>query len=72
MKKVSRKSHIKVICKKAVLSRILKASVPKERLGKIYKSLVQPFFEYCTSLWNNCGKLLKDKLKIFNLTLLEF
>ena len=34
-------------------------------LEKVYKSLVQPYFEYCSPLWDNCGKLLKDKLQRF-------
>ena len=31
----------------------------------IYKSLVQPYFDYCSPLWDTCGKLLKDKLQRF-------
>ena len=34
-------------------------------LKKVCKSLVQPYFEYCSPLWDNCGKLLKDKLQRF-------
>ena len=30
-----------------------------------YKSLVQSYVEYCSPLWDNCGKLLKDKLQRF-------
>ena len=26
---------------------------------------MQPYFEYCSPLWDNCGKLLKDKLQRF-------
>ena len=39
--------------------------VPVDTLEKVYKSLVQPYFEYCSPLWDNCGKLLKDKLQRF-------
>ena len=31
----------------------------------IYKALVQPYFYYCSPLWDNCGKLLKDKMQKF-------
>ena len=31
----------------------------------IYKSLVQPYFDHCSPLWDTCGKLLKDKLQRF-------
>ena len=34
-------------------------------LEKVYKSLVQPYVEYCSTLWDNCGKLLKVKLQRF-------
>jgi len=67
--KLSWDSHIDMICKKAsagigAMSRI-KPFVPVDTLGKVYKSLVQPYFEYCSPLWDNCGILLKDKLQIF-------
>ena len=39
--------------------------VPVDTLEEVYKSLVQPYFEYCSPLWDNCGKLLKDKLERF-------
>ena len=45
--------------------RRIKPFVPLDTLEKIHKSLVQPYFEYCSPLWDNCGKLLKDKLKRF-------
>ena len=57
-------SHIDMICKKAssgisAIKRI-KPFVP------VHKSLVQPYFDYCSSLWDTCGKLLKDKLQRFH------
>ena len=62
-------SHIDMICKKAGASigamRRIKPFVPVDTLEKVYKSLVQPYFEYCSPLWDNCGKLLKDKLERF-------
>ena len=62
-------SHIKMICKKAssgvgAIKRI-KPFVPMHTLESIYKSLVQPYFDYCSPLWDTCGKLLKDKLQRF-------
>ena len=62
-------SHIEMICKKAgsgigAIKRI-KPFVPMHTLEFIYKSLVQPYFDYCSPLWDTCGKLLKDKLQRF-------
>ena len=58
-----------MICKKASAGigamRRIKPFVPVDTLEKVYKSLVQPYFEYCSPLWDNCGKLLKDKLQRF-------
>ena len=34
-------------------------------LEKLYKSLAQPYLEDCSPLWDNCEKLLKDKLQRF-------
>jgi hypothetical protein len=34
-------------------------------LESVYKSLVQPYFDYCSPLWDTCGKLLRDKLQKF-------
>ena len=62
-------SHINMICKKAssgigAIKRI-KPFVPVHTLESIYKSLVQPDFDYCSPLWDTCGKFLKDKLQRF-------
>ena len=27
--------------------------------------MVQPYFDYCSPLWDNCGKVLQDKLQKF-------
>ena len=67
--KVSWDSQIDMICKKASTGigamRRIKPFVPVDTLEKTYKSLVQPYFEYCSPLWDSCGKLLKDKLQRF-------
>jgi hypothetical protein len=34
-------------------------------LQTIYKALVKPYFNYCSTLLGNCGKLLQDKLQRF-------
>ena len=60
-------AHIEDLCKKncsgiGVLRRI-KSLVPKECLLKLYKSLIQPYFDYCFPLWDTCDKTLKDNLQ---------
>lgn len=66
---LSWEKHVETICKKAgagigVIRRI-KPFVPHDILQSIYKALVQPYFDYCSPLWDTCGKLLKDKLQKF-------
>ena len=60
-------SHIEMICKKvaagiAAIKRV-KPFVPPEMLKIIYNALVQPYFDYCSPLWDNCGIGLKEKLQ---------
>ena len=38
-------------------------SVPKESLTLLYKTLVEPYFRYCSSAWGKCGTSLIDKLQ---------
>jgi len=60
-----------MICKKASAGigamRRIKPFVRLARyaLEKVYKSLAQPYFEDCSPLWDNCGKLLREKLQRF-------
>ncbi len=59
--------HIEKLCKKicagiGVLRRI-KPFVPRDSLLKLYKSLIQPYFDYCSPLWDTCAKTLKDNLQ---------
>ena len=61
-------AHIEDLCKKIcsvidVLRRI-KPFVSKDPLLKLYKSLIQPYFEYCSPLWDTCDKTLKDILQM--------
>ena len=41
----------------------MKDSVPKESLTLLYKTLVEPYFRYCSSAWRKCGASLIDKLQ---------
>ena len=61
-------AHSEDLCKKicsgiGVLRRI-KSLVPKECLLKLYKSLIQPYFDYCSPLWDTCDKALEDNLQM--------
>ena len=29
----------------------------------LYDAIVQPYFDYCCPPWDNCGKVLKEKLQ---------
>ena len=55
------------ICKKACAgigaSRRIKPFVPLCTLVTLYRSLIEPYFDYCSPLWDTCGKQLKDKLQ---------
>ena len=59
--------HITKMCKKAcagigALSRT-KPFVPLCTPVTLYRSLIEPYFDYCSPLWDMCGKQLKDKLQ---------
>ena len=61
--------HIETICKKVgagvgTLKRI-KPYIPANMLQSIYSALIQPYFDYCSPLWDICNKTLKDKLQKF-------
>lgn len=61
--------HVNAICKKVGagigLLKRTKPFVPNETLHTIYKALIQPYFDYCSPLWDNCGVLLREKLQRF-------
>ena len=44
--------------------RRIKPFVPEGSLVTLYKALIQPYFDYCSPLWDTCDKTLKDKLQI--------
>ena len=59
--------HIDKLCKKTAsgigaLKRI-RPFVPYYTLLSIYKSLLQPHFDYCSVVWGNCSKTLSSKLQ---------
>ena len=59
--------HIDKLCKKiasgiGALKRI-RPFVPYYTLLSIYKSLLQPHFDYCSVVWGNCSKTLSSKLQ---------
>ena len=62
-------NHIDTICAKVWagigIMRRMKPFVPPETLKPPYEALVQPYFNYCSPLWDNCGIGLKDKLQKF-------
>ena len=64
--KLSWEKQIETMCNKASAGigtiRLIKPYVPVDSLQTIHKALVQPYFDYCSPLWDNCGKLLQDKL----------
>ena len=50
------------ICSGIGALRRIKPFVPSCFLIKLYKSLIQPYFDYCSPVWDTCNKTLKDKL----------
>ena len=65
--KLTFETHIEYICKKACAGigalRRIKPFVPLCTLVTLYRSLIQSYFDYCSPLWDTCGKQLKDKLQ---------
>ena len=43
----------------------VKPYVTADSLETIYKALVQPYFDYCSPLWDTCGQSLQGKLQKF-------
>ena len=61
--------HVEMICKKVgagigAMQRI-KPYVPINTLHTIYRALIEPYFDYCSPLWDVCNQQLKDKLEKF-------
>ena len=51
--------HVDTICKKVSAGEgamgHIKNFVPVATPETVYKGLVQPYFKYCTPLWDTCG-----------------
>ena len=65
--KLSWNYYIKILTKKIALGigamiRI-RHLVPQATLNLIYQALIQPHFDYCSTVWGTCGVTLQDKLK---------
>ena len=43
--------------------RRMKPFVPKHIMITVYKSLVLPYFDYCSLVWDNCSTYLLDKIQ---------
>ena len=41
----------------------IKSCVPKESLIMVFRTLVEPYFRYCNTVWGNCGQTLLNKLQ---------
>jgi hypothetical protein len=68
-------AHIDSICSKVsagigAMKRI-KPFVPPATLQTIYKALIQPYFDYCSPLWDTVEKHFKINYKNFNPVQLE-
>ena len=65
--KLTFETHTEYICKKACAGiaalRRIEPFVPLCTFVTLYNSLVQLYFDYCSPLWDTCGKKLKDKLQ---------
>ena len=44
--------------------RRIRQFVPQDFLVPLYKSQIQPYFDYCSPLWDTCDKTLRNKLQI--------
>ena len=54
----------KKICSGIGALRRIKPFVPLRSLKMLYKALIQPYFDYCSPLWDTCGKVHKEKLQV--------
>ena len=60
-------SHVKSITKKVVSALVMlkriKRLVPYKNLISVYKSTIEPYFDYCSTVWNSIGSELSSKLQ---------
>ena len=52
----------KIKCNVGMTKRV-QDSIPKDSLITLYKSLVEPYFRYCNTVWGPCGNFYIDKLQ---------
>ena len=61
-------TYIEEICKKICsgigVLRGIRLFVPQGSLVTLYKSLIQPYFDYCSPLRDTCDKTLRSKLQV--------
>ena len=60
-------SHVNSITKKVVSALVMlkriKRLVPYKNLISVYKSTIEPYFDYCSTVWNSIGSELSSKLQ---------
>ena len=65
--RLSWEKHIDSICSKVSAGigamRRVKPFVLLPTLKMLYNAMIQPYFDYCSPLWDNCGIGLKDRLQ---------
>ena len=67
--RMSREKHVESICSIRLVPglvhamRRLKPFLSLSTLKILYNAIVQPYFNYCSPIWDNCGIDLKDKLQ---------
>ena len=42
----------------------MRLTVPRESLVLLYKTLIEPYFRYCNTVWGYCNETLLDKLQV--------
>ena len=50
----------------------LKKLVTKMTLAKLYKAVILPHFQYCSSVWHFCGAQNAEKLENLDKRILRF
>ena len=59
-------SHVEFSCSRARAIGFLKYNknfIPRNCLNKLYRSIVEPYFRYCCSVWGCCSSTEKDRLQ---------
>ena len=42
----------------------MRLTVPREFLVLLYKTIIEPYFSYCNTVWGYCDETLVDKLQV--------